>query len=153
MYAIRSYYANGEILFSLKADVPGDGSYPTLFLKRVGDANLSQLTFYPESIESLADGTVLQLRNRFGTGRIDTKTQAFTWVRELKPFVEGGTPLAGRLGDVSTSPNGRWVVSIEPTGPAAGRLVILDLDRSLRYLDLALLQEAGDLGSVLARLV
>ncbi len=124
---------NGEILFSLKADVPGDGSYPTLFLKRVGDANLSQLTFYPESIESLADGTVLQLRNRFGTGRIDAKTQAFSWVRELKPFVEGGTPLAGRLGDVSTSPNGRWVVSIEPTGPAAGRLVILDLDRSLRY--------------------
>lgn len=124
---------NNEILFSLKADIPGDGSFSTLFLKRVGEANLSQLTFYPEALESLAEGTVLQIRNRFGTGRVDAKTSAFSWVREMKPFVEGGTPLTGRLGDSATSPNGRWIVSIEPTGPATGRLVILDLDRSLRF--------------------
>ncbi len=124
---------NNEILFSLRADVPGDGSYPTLFKKRVGEATLEQLTFYPEALESLAEGSVLQIRNRYGTGRVDAKTGDFTWIRNLKPFVEGGTPILGRLSDVSTSPDGRWLVSIEPAGPATGRLVILDLTRSLRF--------------------
>lgn len=122
-----------EILFSMKADIPGDGSFNTLFRKRVSDGNLEQLTFFPESIESLSSGAVLQIRNRFGTGRIDTRTAAFSWVRDSLPFVEGGRPLLGRLPDVVTSPDGRWIVSIEPTGAASGRMVIFDMTRSLRF--------------------
>lgn len=123
---------SGDVLFSLKADIPGAGAFTTLFRKRISDGTLEQLTFYPEALESLAGGSILQVRNRLGTGRIDTKTLTFAWVRETTPFVDGGTPLLGRLPDTAASPDGRWLVSVEPTGPASGRLSIYDITKSIK---------------------
>ncbi|ULQ59417.1 polysaccharide deacetylase family protein [Brucepastera parasyntrophica] len=123
-----------EVLFSIKADIPGGGSYDTLFVKELDNGKMDQLTFYPEAMESLSNGRILQVRNRFGTGRYDTVTNSFQWIDDYKPFVSGGSPGMGILQDVSPSPDGRWQVSIEPTSPAYGRLVLYDVTRSFRYI-------------------
>lgn len=121
-----------EVLFTVSADIPGDGSYRTLFLKRIGDGSMSQLTFYPEAMESLSGGSILQLRNRFGTGRYDDHTATFSWVNDFKPFYAGGSIGFGRLSDVKASPDGRWLITVDPVSPARGRLVLFDTEKDRR---------------------
>jgi peptidoglycan/xylan/chitin deacetylase (PgdA/CDA1 family) len=125
--------SKNEVLFTVRADIPGKGSYDTLCLKNIDAGIIEQLTFYPERMESLSGGAILQIRNRFGTGRFNTATGVFSWIRDFRPFFEGGTPALGVLGDVSVSPDGRWIVSIEAVTYSRGRLVLLDSTRNTRY--------------------
>ena len=73
--------SNDEVLFSLSQNMPGTNAYSSLFYsKLVNGASKDTpelLTCYPEQLELLEDGTVLQIRNRYGTGRYNTKTEAF----------------------------------------------------------------------------
>lgn len=124
--------ATNEVLFGAVTTVPGDGEYKTLFRKNLDTGALEQLTCYPESLESLSDGFVLQIRNRFGAGRYDTRTSAFSWLEDPKPFQAGGIVARGLLPDFSASPNGRWIVSIDPVSSARGRLVMYDTDKRFR---------------------
>ena len=115
-----------EVLFSVQSDLPGQDTYKSLFLKNVDTGKLEQLTFFPEAMETLSDGTILQIRNRFGTGRYDTKTSLFSWIDDYRPFYAGGAVALGILPDVAPSPDGHWQISIEPITAARGRLIIYD---------------------------
>ena len=125
--------AGNDVLFSVKADIPGSESYQTLFKNSLETGKLEQLTFYPEAMESLSGGTLLQIRNRFGIGRFNTLTDGFSWVKDNKPFYEGGPVGLGMLQELSTSPDGRFLVSIEPVTPARGRLGLYDTVKDMRY--------------------
>lgn len=133
-----------EVLFSVKATIPGRESYQTLFMHSIDTGKMDQLTFYPEAMESLGGGTLLQIRNRFGTGRYNTQTDTFSWVDDYKPFHSGGRISFGMLQDVSSSPDGRWQVSIEPLTPARGRLIIYDIKKEMRFI----LSESVERGSI-----
>lgn len=133
-----------EVLFSVKADIPGGSPYQTLFLDGIDTGKLEQLTFYPEAMESLSGGTVLQIRNRFGSGRYDTRSGDFAWLNDYRPFYSGGSVSFGMMGDVSPSPDGHWQVSIEPLSPARGRLVMYDTVKGLRYV----LSESVERGAI-----
>jgi len=124
--------ARNEVLFSVSAGVPGGEPYRTLFLKKIETGAMDQLTFYPETMESLADGAILQVRNRFGTGRYDSAKGAFSWLFDAKPFLSGGKIGFGALQDMAASPDGHWLVSIEPVSPSRGRLVLYDVTRDTR---------------------
>ena len=124
--------ARNEVLFTVTADIPGAASYQTLFVKNIDSGKTDQLTFYPEAMESLLSGSVLQIRNRFGTGRYDSRSDAFSWIDDYKPFRSGGAVGFGVLNEVAPSPDGKWQVSIEPVSCARGRLIIYDTARSLR---------------------
>ena len=126
--------AKGAALFTVTADVPGNGRYDTLFLKDIPGERLEQLTFYPEAMDALLGGSVLQVRNRFGTGRYDTRNGSFRWIDDYKPFYTGGTAGFGNLPLVAPSPDGRWQVSVEPISSARGRLMLYDAEKSLRYI-------------------
>jgi len=125
--------ARNDVLFSIKADIPGREPYKTLFVHSIDTGKMDQLTFYPESLESLSGGSILQLRNRFGSGRYSTKTAGFTWMEDTKPFYSGGGIGFGLLADVKPSPDGRWQVAIEADSPARGKLVLHDIVRGNRH--------------------
>ncbi len=124
----------GEVLFSAQTQIPGKGSYQTLFRHNLQSKTQEQLSFYPEAMDTLSGGTILQVRNRFGTARYNTVTGTFMWMEEYRPFISGGTVSLGRVEPLSPSPDGRWVVSLEPTSAAWGRLVLHDIQRGLRYI-------------------
>ena len=133
-----------SVLFTVKANVPGNGSYETLFMKDLASGRLEQLTFYPESMESLSSGGILQVRSRFGTGRYDTRADSFSWLDDYRPFYSGGLAGFGSLAPVAPSPDGRWQVSIEPVSAARGRLVIYDAAKALR----CVVDDSVDRGSI-----
>jgi peptidoglycan/xylan/chitin deacetylase (PgdA/CDA1 family) len=122
-----------DVLFTVRADIPGRETCKTLFMKRVGAQTIEQLSFYPEAMESLLDGTVLQVRNRFGTARWDTAMSSFSWVNDAKPFRSGGSIGFGALRDVAASPDGHWMVFIDPVSPTRGRLSLYDVVKDARY--------------------
>ncbi len=125
--------ARNEVLFTVRTNISGERAYDTLFLRDIGEGTTEQLTCFPEAIDSLSGGRIMQIRNRFGTGRYDLSTASFTWITETRPFVSGGSVLPGTPADVATSPDGRWIVSIEPVTPARGRLVLFDASKNVRY--------------------
>lgn len=123
-----------EVLFSVRTDIPGKDSAKTLLRKNLDTLTIEQLTCYPEALESLLGGSLLQVRNRFGTSRYDSRTDSFSWIDNANSFYSGGIPKFGELSPVSASPDGRWVVSIEPISPAWGRLVLYDVKKDIRCL-------------------
>lgn len=122
-----------DVLFSVSADIPGSSTYSTLFRKSLATGAVEQLTFFPESLESLDSGSVVQIRNRFGTARFNTGSGKFVWIEDRKPFVSGGSVSPGMLADVATSPDGRYLVLIEPVTPARGKMILFDTVRDVRY--------------------
>lgn len=136
--------AKNEVLFSIEAAIPGSQGYRTLFMKSVDTGTTDQLTMYPEAIESLSGGRILQVRNRFGTGRYDVRGGTFSWVEDRRAFVQGGSIGLGTIPEVSVSPDGRWLVSIEPVTPARGRMFLFDVQKSVRYV----LADSVDRGTV-----
>jgi peptidoglycan/xylan/chitin deacetylase (PgdA/CDA1 family) len=125
--------ATNDALFRIQTTVPGDGSYSTLFKKNIDTGSLEQLTFFPESLEALADGSILQIRNRFGTIRYDLASEAFSWIADSRPFYAGGNISFGSLGGVSTSPDGHWLVTVDPVSPARGKLVLHDTVKGVSF--------------------
>lgn len=121
-----------EVLFAVRTDIPGKESAKTLMRKNLDTNSVEQLTCYPEALESLLGGVLLQVRNRFGTARFDSRTDTFSWINNASSFYSGGIPGFGELSSVSTSPDGRWIASIESVSPAWGRLVLYDVKKDLR---------------------
>src|SRR5574344_2432587 len=68
-----------EVLFTVRQDIPGTDSYSSLFSVKIADGTAASLpeilTCYPEQMELLSGGTVLQLRSRYGTARYSSDTQ------------------------------------------------------------------------------
>lgn len=124
---------DNDVLFSVTTHVPGASSYNTLFRKSLVTGSVEQLTFFPESLESLESGTIVQIRNRFGSARYNISSGTFEWIEERKPFVSGGAVNSGVLADVATSPDGRYLVLIDPVTPARGKMILFDTVKEVRY--------------------
>lgn len=124
---------DNDVLFSVATEIPGRSSYNTLFKKSLSTGSVEQLTFFPEALESLDSGSVLQIRNRFGTARYRIGPGSFEWIEERKPFVSGGAVDSGVLADIATSPDGRYMVVIDPVTPARGKMILFDTVKGVRY--------------------
>ncbi len=115
---------NDEVLFSLSQNMPGTNSYSSLFYSKLANGSSQGmpdlLTCYPEQMELLEDGTVLQIRNRYGTGRYNTKTDSFSWYEKTNGIPVNSLPVS----PYSISSNGKWLVKIEKYSLSTGTLVI-----------------------------
>ena len=137
------------LLFSAVVDTPGYGEYTSLFradLSRAGSAarqavaggdvmenvELEQLSFFPETLTYLPELDSIQVHNRFGLFRArvedDGTTTGFGPVSGFASFVHGATVAQGRLLPVSASPDGRYLLVLEPVSAAWGRLVLVSTD-------------------------
>ena len=139
-----------QLLFAAEAQAPGFGEYRTLFLadlSNVGDritsdgvaggdvleeAELTQLTFFPEILTYLPSLRQVQIQNRFGVFRGSVNSGAFEPVPGFASFVDGASIPSGRILPVTASPDGNFLVILEPTGAAYGDLVLQRTDGSDR---------------------
>jgi peptidoglycan/xylan/chitin deacetylase (PgdA/CDA1 family) len=124
--------ADNRLLFHARTDSPRYGEYDTLFLARLGDGAMTQLTFFPEEAALFDDGSVLQVHNRFGLFRTDPQTGLLAPVPAMSSFVLQGGVERGALAPLRTSPDGRYLLQVRPASAAFGELAILDLEKGTR---------------------
>ncbi|MBR5400983.1 MAG: polysaccharide deacetylase family protein [Treponema sp.] len=119
--------SNDQVLFTLKQNMSGTSSYSSLFYSKLADGESTQspelLTCYPEQMELLEEGTVLQLRNRYGNGRYNTKTDSFEWYERTAGIPVNSLPVS----PYSISSDGKWLVKIEKYSLSTGSLVIQNI--------------------------
>ena len=117
-----------EVLFAVDTSILGMPGYRTLFKKDLKTGDVEQLTFYPEEMELLLGGAVLQIRNRFGAVRYDAVSRQFTSIDASPAMSLGAEPYPGMLEKSSASPDGKWIASVVPTSPSRGRLVLAEAE-------------------------
>jgi peptidoglycan/xylan/chitin deacetylase (PgdA/CDA1 family) len=117
---------DNRLLF--RADAVQDGSYPqnALFVSRLTDLALAQVTAFPERMELIANGRLVQVRNAFGALRIPLSGGMPQTVTGFPSFVTGKAITGGRVEDMAASQDGRWLLYVEPVSHAYGNLVLVD---------------------------
>ena len=117
---------NDEILFSVKQNNAGSLPYKSLFLAKIKDGEVANepeiITCFPEQMELLDNGKTLQIRNRYGTARYDSRTNKLQWLTRTKGLPEKVTALS----PYAASPDGKYYCKIEKSGICTGSLYLTD---------------------------
>lgn len=122
-----------QLLFSADVDIPGNGHYSVLFSHSLDLGQTVQQTWYPESLQVLDQGRILQVRNRFGVVRYNTAGRKLTLMEGFKDFTKGATITSGALPPFSTSPNGEWIVYWSGKTFTTGDLILSDVKTGKFY--------------------
>ena len=91
-----------------------------------------QLTAFPEKMDLLENGRVLQIRNIFGAARLSLPAGLPMPIPGLPSFSGGTTGVSGRSGEMASSADGRWLLYLEPTSAAFGDLVMVDMHSGVK---------------------
>ena len=122
-----------QVLFTLQQETSGIKSYNSLFYSKITEGQSQDdpllLTCFPEQIELLKNGSILQIRNRFATGHFDIQKQTFKWVTPVKNIPQTSFPLA----PYSVSPDGNFLCLIEKQTLSAGTLYLVDVQSGKKY--------------------
>lgn len=113
----------GNLIFTLNCNNPGGDAYSSLFLAKIEGGkkiNPKIMTCYPERMELLNDGKILQVRNRYGKAKYDCEKNTFDYVERVSGIPENSMPVSY----YSTSPDGKWYCYIEKTDFSTGNLLI-----------------------------
>ncbi|MDR1419652.1 MAG: polysaccharide deacetylase family protein [Treponema sp.] len=118
---------DNRLLF--RAESSGDGApdQHALFVSRLTDRALQQITAFPEKMELLGAGRTLQIQNVFGAVRVPVSGGLPRSVPGFPSFAAGVPAAGGRTEDLAASPDGRWVLFLETESYAYGNLVLLEL--------------------------
>lgn len=115
---------NNELLFTIRHSTPGTDSYSSLMYAKIADGmpseNPAPLTCYPEKMELLENGTLLQIRNRYGTAVYNTKSEVLKWTELAKTLPEKSVPVPV----YKTSSNGEYACYIQKKSGIKGSLII-----------------------------
>jgi len=101
-------------------------SQQTLFVSRLSDMSIQQLTAFPEKLEVVENGRTILALSRFGAVRLPSSGGLPSPLPGYPSFAAGNVPLMGRSEGFAASADGRWLVYIEPVSPAFGNLVIAE---------------------------
>ena len=119
---------NDEVLFTVRHNMVGTSPYKSLFYTRLKDgkpeAAPDVITCYPEQMELLSGGDLLQIRNRYGIARYSKKTGSLEWIEKNDRMPENIVPVV----PYSVSPNGKYFCRIERTSVFSGNLVLVNTD-------------------------
>jgi peptidoglycan/xylan/chitin deacetylase (PgdA/CDA1 family) len=117
---------DNRLLFRADSASQGASSQNGLFVSRLTDLALQQLTAFPEKMELIGNGRILQVRNAFGALRIPVTGGLPRNIPGFPSFASGAPALGGRVEDMAASRDGRWVLYVDPVTPAYGNLVLID---------------------------
>jgi peptidoglycan/xylan/chitin deacetylase (PgdA/CDA1 family) len=117
---------DNRLLFRADSVLDGAAVQNALFVSRLTDLSLQQITAFPEKMELLANGRVLQVRNAFGVLRIPLSGGLPRQVPGFPCFISGNPASGGRVEDMAASADGRWLLYVEPETSAYGNLILLD---------------------------
>ncbi|MBQ7158045.1 MAG: hypothetical protein IJS09_01285, partial [Treponema sp.] len=113
--------SQNQVVFTVQHTLPGSSSYKTAFLadaSKSGGAKI--LTCFPEKMEVLSKGAILQVRNRYGTARYAIADSTLAWIQRSDSVPAESI----RLGPQSVSPDGKWLCYVRKTGVAVGELIL-----------------------------
>ena len=115
---------NDEILFTVRHNMVGTSPYKSLFYARLKDGYTEKapeiLTCYPEQMELLSGGDILQIRNRYGIARYSHRTGSLEWIEKSEELPENILPVV----PYSPSPNGKYFCRLERTSLYSGLLIL-----------------------------
>ncbi|GHT66502.1 polysaccharide deacetylase [Spirochaetia bacterium] len=117
---------DNRLLFRADSVQDGAAAQNALFISRLTDLSLQQITAFPEKMELLDSNRVIQVRNAFGAVRIPVAGGLPRTVSGVPSFASGYPAAGGRVEDMAASLDGRWVLLVEAVSPAYGNLVLLD---------------------------
>ncbi len=116
---------NDAILFTVKHNMVGTSPYQSLFYTALKDGKPKGtpkvITCYPEQMELLSGGDILQIRNRYGIARYSKKTGAITWIERSSVMPENIVPVV----PYAASPDGKYFCRIERTSLYSGNLTLV----------------------------
>ena len=114
------------LIFSAYQNIPGTPAYKSLLLAHLDKKNTdgvpAMLTCFPEQLELLDGGSILQIRNRYGTAWYTDSNRTLSWVSTANRIPVEYT----RTGPQSVSPDGKWICFVRKTQSAVGQLVLQD---------------------------
>jgi peptidoglycan/xylan/chitin deacetylase (PgdA/CDA1 family) len=108
-------------------------SQRALFLARLDDLSIQQLTAFPERLQLVDNGRTILALSKFGAVRIPTEGGLPSQLPGLPSFAQGNIPLKGRTEDFAVSSDGRWILFIEPTSPAFGDLYLVETTSGVKW--------------------
>ncbi|MDR2730500.1 MAG: polysaccharide deacetylase family protein [Treponema sp.] len=109
-------------------------SQSAVFLSKLSDLSLRQLTAFPEKLELANNGSALLISNRFGAVKVPVTGGLPAPLAGFPSFVSGNVPLKGRLTQFAASADSRWVLYIESTGHAYGNLFLVNILSGVKFL-------------------
>jgi len=118
---------DNRLLFQATADIPGHDEFRTLFLTDVKSGSIRQMTFFPEELRFLPQTGQVQIQNRFGVFRTDKDLANPSPISRFPSFVTGKQVQTGKIAPIQASPDGRFLLYLEPASSAYGDLVLLDI--------------------------
>jgi peptidoglycan/xylan/chitin deacetylase (PgdA/CDA1 family) len=105
----------------------------TLFISRLTDLSMQQLTAFPEKLEVVNNGRTILAHSRFGTARIPAAGGLPSPVPGFPSFATGTVPLKGRAQSYAASADGRWLLYVEPVSPAFGKLLLIEMTSGTKW--------------------
>jgi peptidoglycan/xylan/chitin deacetylase (PgdA/CDA1 family) len=116
-----------RLLFRAASSGGGAVSQDSLFVSRLSELSILQLTAFPEKMDLLEGGRTVQIRNAFGVMRLPVAGGLPSPVPGFGSF-SGRNPVpGGRAEELAASADGRWILVIDPVSPAYGNLVMADV--------------------------
>jgi WD40 repeat protein len=107
-------------------------SQSALFVSNLSNRSINQLTVFPEKMQIVENGRAIIASNRFGAARIQVSGSLPSPIPGYPSFAGGNIPLRGRLQELAASPDGRWVLYVEPTSAAHGNLLLVEIASGAR---------------------
>ena len=115
---------NDELLFTVSQNALGAANYSSLFYAKIKNGEPAGqpeiISCFPEQMEVLDGGNVLQIRNRFGKARYDYKSGRLSWLNKISGLPENLMPTA----PYEASPDGKYFCRIEKTQICSGSLIL-----------------------------
>jgi len=108
-------------------------SQKALFLARLDDLSLQQLTAFPERLQLVDSGRTILALSKFGAAKIPTAGGLPSPLQGLPSFADGNIPFKGRTEEFAASSDGRWVLYIEPISPAFGNLYLVEITSGVKW--------------------
>ena len=124
----------GVLLFRATTASPTEGEYSTLFQADLTTGKMSQLTFFPEHASLINGGEKLQIQNRFGVFRTNAQLGSMAPIKTFPAFVNGEEIQTGKIATVGASPDGRFLLYLEPESHGYAALKLYHIGREKEYL-------------------
>lgn len=121
-----------ELVFTVNQDAAGTDPFTALFYTKLKngkpESSPKLITCYPEKMELLENGTVLQIRNRYGIARYSSLTKKLKWVSQVQDIPVNSLPVSY----FEVSSNGKYLCRIEKESFNKGILVLENTENGKR---------------------
>ena len=128
--SFRDLNLSGDDRLLFRADFEGRHA---VFLSMLADMSMRQLTAFPEKLQLINNGRTLLVSNHFGVSMIPVSGGLPSPLPGYPSFSRGYVPLKGRLQEFAASGDGRWILYVEPTSPAYGKLLLIDISSGEKW--------------------